>query len=217
MRVIIVGAGKIGSVLARHLADRSHDVTLVEKDQRWAGDLAQELAKVTVIAGDATERNILEEAGGAEADALVSVASDSATNLLVALLAQTVGIKHIIARAHNEEFERVFRGVGINNVLLPEQSVAEHLEAMIVQPNVYDLTMLHREVDLYEYELPADSPLAGEIYSLGMTPPDSLIVAIRRDNEFIIPVKNTYFQAGDKVVVIAKQSALPALKKKFRQ
>jgi len=216
MHIIIVGGGKIGSTLAEELSEGKHDVVVIESDEEKAQALAQEL-NAQVIHGSALEKSILEESGVAKADVLVATTEKEEINLLVTLLAKELGIKRVIARVGEEEYAKLFKKMGINQIISPEHSVADQLNAIITQPDIYELTILHQDVDLFEFELVAKSKLIGKEYHESLTPKDSLIIAMRRKGTFFIPDSHTVFQAGDKVIVIAKKEVIDEVRKIFRE
>ncbi len=214
MNIIIVGGGEVGITLAQELAKEKHDVTIIEKEEKIAEELASGL-NAKIINGDATHKSILEEAGAKEADVVVITSPSDEANLLVSLLARDAGCHRIITRANKKEYESLFLKVGVSRVITPEHSVAEQLEAIITQPDIYDLAILHEEVDLFQYEVMAKSKIVGQSYDETLTPKDTLIIAYRRAGVFHIPDHATVFQPSDKVIIIAKKDAVKDIKKLF--
>lgn len=215
MNILIIGGGKIGYTLTKELSLQKQDVVVVEKEKDLADKIAQDL-NAKVINGSATDRQILEEAGIKKADVIVITTEQDEVNLMIVLLAKEMGCHRIIARTNNADFKSLFLHSGANRVISPEHSVAEQLNAVITQPDIYDLAVLHEDVDLYQFEIDQKSELVSKAYHENLTPKDSLIIALRRATEFLIPNSETVFKAADKVIVIAKKEVIEKVKKIFQ-
>lgn len=214
MHIIIVGGGKIGYTLAKELALDKHDVVVIEQDKELADQLAQEL-NAKIINGNALEKDILQEAEVDSADVLVATTKEEGANLLAALRAKELGCKRIITRVNSEEYENIFQQAGVNRIISPEHSVADQLSAIITEPDVYDLAILHKDVDVLEYGLKDKSSFIGKKYHESLTPKDTLIIAVRRQGKFFIPDSNTVFQKQDKIIIVAKKGQMKKLHKLF--
>ncbi|HLH99497.1 MAG TPA: TrkA family potassium uptake protein, partial [Acidimicrobiales bacterium] len=99
MRVIVAGAGNVGSFLADDLSQSGHEVLVLERDPALVGRLAAEYPAVTWRAGDACEIGVLSEAGTDEADVVVAATGDDEDNLVISLLAkQEFAVPRVVAR-----------------------------------------------------------------------------------------------------------------------
>ena len=103
MRVIIIGAGKIGFIIAKILVEENYDVVVIEKLEERANTL-QEYLDVEVIVGNGVKTSILEEAGIREAGLLVAVTESDETNLIACMLAKNFGVAKTIAKVKNPEY-----------------------------------------------------------------------------------------------------------------
>ncbi|MEE9323271.1 MAG: NAD-binding protein [Candidatus Aenigmarchaeota archaeon] len=212
MKIIVIGGGEIGSRLARFLSKKKHDVVLVEA----INDLCQELAddlNATVIHGDGTKPDVLEEAGIEDADALVVATGEDETNLLTCLVAREMSDLRIITRATKEEYEKIFLKIGVNNIVSPETSTVEQLEAMITGPDVVDIAIMHEGMlELIELEVEKKSEVVNKPITKIEFPKESLVVAIKREGKFIIPQEEEKLKVWDKVIIIVRKT----LDKKIR-
>src|ERR671938_98751 len=161
MKVVISGAGKVGRHLATDLADRGHDVTLIEQDKQEATRAALEVPEtVNVLLGDACEPYVLEEAKLGEADVMVAATGDDEDNLVTSLLAkQEFAVPRVLARVNHSRNEWMFTeqwGVDVA-VSVPHILTALVEEAVTVGDLVRLLRLEGGRVALVEMRLPADS------------------------------------------------------------
>ena len=97
MRIIIVGAGAVGSYLAERLSSEGQDVVVIEDDERRAAQL-QETIDALVLHGNGASAHSLEEAGASKADLLIAVSNSDGANVLACFTATDLGTKTTIAR-----------------------------------------------------------------------------------------------------------------------
>ena len=100
MRIIIVGAGAVGSYLAERLSTEGQDVVLIENDPKRAAEIQEEL-DVLVITGNGASRSVLKEAEVERADLLIAVSSNDGANILASHAASTAGVKRTVARVED--------------------------------------------------------------------------------------------------------------------
>ena len=102
MRVVVTGGGAIGRHLSADLAERGHDVTLIEQDRAIVDRLREEIPDVKVMLGDACEPWILEDADLSDADVVVAATGDDEDNLVTSLLAkQEFAVPRVLARVNH--------------------------------------------------------------------------------------------------------------------
>ncbi|MDP3971238.1 MAG: NAD-binding protein [bacterium] len=209
MHIIIVGGGRIGQHLAVDLSNEKHDVVVIENDKDIADKLAQEI-NATILYGDGKDMELLEEAGLEKADVLVVTTDSDESNLLISMLAKDVSKARIIVRSSNTEFSSVLEKIGVDRVISPEITTSEQLNALITQPDIWELALLHGKVDLYEFIVTSESPVVGKTSDQVEMPRGALIIVVREEGEFHIPTSDTVFDEGDKVIIITT----PELKEK---
>ena len=102
MRIVVVGAGVVGSHLAERLSVGGHDLSIVDSDAELIRRLA-ERHDLLAVTGDAVRPSVLQRAGVESADLMIAVTERDATNLLVSLLASKMGAKKCVVRVRNAE------------------------------------------------------------------------------------------------------------------
>jgi trk system potassium uptake protein TrkA len=205
MRVVIAGAGNVGSYLASDLTSRRHQVILIEQVGDIAARAKSEIGAASVIHGDACEPWVLERAEAARADVVVAATGDDEDNLVISLLAkQEFAVPRVIARVNHPKNEWLFNeSWGVDVAMSPPHILGSLIEEVV---SVGDLVKLFRleqgRVALVEVTLPADSPVVGQhIYDMRL-PHDCALVAIVRDGHVIIPEPETPLTAGDEILAI---------------
>ena len=158
--VIIAGGGRVGFQTAELLADRGHDVTVIERDPNVIDEIADEWV-VTVIEGDATNPDIIEQAGVERADAIAALTGDSGLNLAVCLAASELasGIRTVarIDRASGTTYTRF-----VDAVLFPERAGARMAANEIVGSDVRTLADVTGDLDIMLVRVAEGAPAAGK-------------------------------------------------------
>ena len=139
MKIIILGAGQVGGSLAEHLASESNDITVVDTDEARLRELRDRL-DISVITGEASHPDILEQAGLEDADMLVAVTSNDEINMIACTVAENLfhtptKIARVRATAyltHRQLFETA--AIPIDVLISPEQLVSEYIFRLIEQP-----------------------------------------------------------------------------------
>src|SRR4026208_1834384 len=109
MRVVVTGGGAIGRRVSADLAERGHDVTLIEQDKAVVEELRQEIPEVGVMLGDACEPWVLDDAEPTSAAVLVAPTRDDEDNLVTSLLAkQEFAVPRVLARVNHPKNEWLF-------------------------------------------------------------------------------------------------------------
>lgn len=212
---IIVGAGRLGLELSKYLSKVGHEVVIIEKDKARCDAIASEV-NVLIINGEGTKSATLQEAGVKNADNFIAVSGSQEANLLACLLAKSMGAKRTIARVSDPESEEVFKSLGIDAVINPEVAAAAYIEKIIMRPGVLDLVIIGRgNAEILEIQIPKGSGVIGKTIREIGPPKNYTIVAIYEDNVLTIPSGNTVLREGDRVLVLARTEAIPALEKLF--
>ena len=216
MRVVIAGAGAVGRHLAADLAERGHEISLIDQNPTVTERAVATAPGVTVVLGDACELWVLEKARVGEADAVVAATGDDEDNLVVSLLSkQEYGVPRVLARVNHPKNEWMFTEQwGVDDAVSPPHILTSLVEEAVTVGDLVRLLRLERgAVGLVELTLPEDSPNAGRpLYELRL-PPDSAIVAILREGHVVIPQPESVLAAGDEVMALVDPDAEDQLRR----
>lgn len=209
MKIIIVGAGKVGFTLAEHLSGEGHDITIIDKNDS-AIRHASDALDVMCIRGNGASPPVLQEAGIATADFLLSTTSLDEVNMLCSLTAKRLGAKYTVARIRDVEYTAHVRSfqqeLSIDMVINPEQATALEIFHLLRFPQATNIdTFFRGRVELLgtqvkEGDFILGRPLSALSSKVKQVP--FLFCAAQRGDRTIIPNGSFVPQLGDKLYII---------------
>lgn len=216
MKIIIAGAGEVGSHLATMLSHEYHDITAVDDSAKRLEELTA-TADVLAIEGDITSFEVLEKCEIKQCDLFMAVSPEENTNILSAVIAKKLGAKKSIARIDNDEYlkpnnKEVLINMGIDYMFYPEKIAAREVITMLGHSATTEyVDFSGGKLTLVVFKLEVSSPILGRTLSDITVDRDDLeyrTVAISRGGETIIPRGGDFFTEGDMVYVIANQRSV---------
>lgn len=209
----VVGGGTVGLAVAVGLEEAGWDVRLIESDRTRCEEIADHLEGL-VLHGDGADLDLLESERIGERPVLVAVTSNDEKNLLVSLLAKSLGVARIVTRADVLSNERLFEKVGIDVVLSARgAAVRSVLRRVDVARTELLAELEHGDAEVLELVLPADLapvPLARMKSSLL-----GIIGAILRRGQVIIPRGSDHVEGGDHLIVFCMSEVEEAVREFF--
>jgi len=227
MKIIIEGAGQVGSHLAKMLSQESNDLTVIDEDSERIRKLAS-AADVVTVQGPPSSINLLREAGCAGADLFIAVNpfQSQSVNIVSALLAKKLGSKRVIARIDDETYlspenKLLFKDMGIDMLFYPEKSASDEIVEMLQHSaSTESMDFARGKLQLSVFKLDDDSPLLemqvaefAKTVKLAEPEADFRIVAISRGGDTLIPQYDTSFKYMDYLYVITRREGMPVLMK----
>ncbi len=212
MKIIILGAGRVGSTVAASLVSERNDITVVDTDTAQLRQLQDKL-DLRTIAGNGTHPPVLEQAGADDADMLIATAALDETNLVACQVAARVfNVPTRIARIRAPEFQDHIDITGdggfyVDHLICPEQTVTDYVGKLIEFPGALQvLEFAGGRASLIALRAYAGGPLVSRpIRDLHSAHPDVdvRVVAIFRNERSIPPEGDTTIEAGDEVFLLA--------------
>jgi trk system potassium uptake protein TrkA len=216
-KVVIAGAGHVGSWLAKGLVEDNVQVTVIQRQAEKALALATDLPQVLVLHGDATDTGVLKEAGVADADYFVAATQDDESNVISSYLAHEAGARIVVSLYQRPEFLNVLRAARVDIGLSPRLITAGTILRMVHRREILSLDLVASgEAEVVEFQVPDSSRVLKLPLRKIKFPKDSIIGAVIRGDERYVPDGNFKFQVGDRALVFSLTDALPALEKLFR-
>jgi trk system potassium uptake protein TrkA len=211
MRVVIVGAGEVGSSIAQSLAD-THEVVVLDVDAERVDQL-QYGADVLAMQGDGTELDTLLEAGVDNADLLIASTDDDETNMVTCGTAKTLGDPFTIARVKDTKFLNTWRNsdgaFGVDFMVGTNLLTAETIVRVIGLPAAIDVEpFAEGRVQMAEFGIEAESPVAGHTVQEADRWDSLTFAAVIRNGDVVIPGGDTVIEDGDNVVVIGSPGSV---------
>ena len=218
MRIVIAGAGNVGTHLAKLLSGENQDITLIDENEERLGRLESNFDLMTIQDSPVTLRG-LKEAGTGDADLFVAVTPDESRNLIACQLAHHLGAKKTVARIDNYEYlltknRDFFQNIGVDSLIYPEMLAASEIVAGMKLSWIRQWwefaggALVMMGVKLRENAMILNKPL----FLLGNELPYH-IVAILREGVTIIPSGNDTMQAGDLVYFMTMKKHIPHIRR----
>ena len=224
MKVIICGAGKVGTSIARHLVSQKNDVTVIDQSINLINEI-REKVDLKTINGSASNPSILKKAGADETDMIIAVTLQDEINMVACQMAHTFfKIPRKIARLRSEDFlNPIWRdlynadNMPIDLIISPELEVARSIERQLKAPGAHDVVpFLNDEIELLSLPIKETCPLVDtnliSIHELFQENTDknkdlrASILGINRGDGLFIPKKNDSLMTGDLIYVIVDKN-----------
>ncbi|GGH56789.1 potassium channel family protein [Rothia aerolata] len=203
MKVLIIGAGSVGSSIARELISHSHHVTVVDEKPEVIG--RTDLKSAHWIIGDSCELSVLRRARPEVCDVIVAATGDDKTNLVVSLLARSeFGVPRTVARVNNPKNEWLFdESWGVDVAVSTPRLMTSLVEEAVEVGDVVRLLQLQAGgAMLVEYTVPDDHPIIGHTVENIQWPEDTTLTAILRDGTPIAPSGDEPIEGEDELFFI---------------
>ena len=204
LKIIVVGAGKVGDTLVNRLADEGHDLVIIDKNAERLSQLA-DACDCMCITGSGASHETLEEAGASSADLFIAVTESDELNLLCCTIARQFNNKlATIARVRNPEYvsdvSYLRSRLGIEIIINPEYEAAVEASRLLYLPAALSVnSFAHGQAELVKIQIPESNILDGKtIAYLGQNITNNiLIVGVERGSELTIPNGSFELKAGD--------------------
>ena len=211
MRILVVGDGKVGHVLAEHLTREGHNVVIVDIDEE-ALQRSEDTLDVMCIRGNGANAKTLIDAGAQKADIIIAATASDETNMLCCLVAKRLGTQYAIARIrdpeYNESLNLLRHELDIDMAINPERATAQEISRLLRFPFANNIESFARgRVEMVEFRAQEHDAVVGrplrEIAAKVHGIPQVLYAAVERDGSVIIPGGDFVIEPGDRVHVAA--------------
>ena len=212
MNIIIIGGGKIGYYLIKTLRPNKHRITIIEKEAAYCKKIANEL-DVSVVHGDGTDIQVLEDCGVMGADVFIAVTGQDEDNLIACQLAKrNFKVKRTIARVNNPKNISVFEKLGVDLAMSSTALFAELIEKEIDYDGVRTMIRLQRgDMVIVELTVAAGSAGCGKKIKDMTLPTESVLISIMRGETSYIPNGHSVVRQDDTLFALCKQGTYSEL------
>ncbi len=218
-RVFIIGAGKVGHQTAERLL--SHipgiDLRVVDEDRAKCENFAGALPRAMVLCGDGSDAEFLKSEGITDADGCVAATEHDETNLMLAVLAKTLGVSKSIAIVRNHNYLGMTSHIPVDAIVNRNQTLADVITRSVRYPGTSKVLTVLEDIsaEAVETTVAAGSPADGKKLMELKMPSGSLIGLLGRNGEMLIPTGQTEMLGGDKIVIFSTASSMETALKIF--
>ena len=226
MKIIILGAGQVGSSLSENLANEANDITVVDKNEA-ALQALQDRLDLRTVKGNASHPDVLSRAGADDTDMLIAVTDSDETNMIACQVAYTIfHTPTKIARVRSVEYlkyKQLFsqEALPVDVLISPEQIITEYIQRLIKYPGALQvLDFANGQVQLVGVKAYYGGPMVGhELREIGAHMPgiETRVAAIYRQDRPIIPEGHTIIEAGDEVFFLAATENIRTVMSELRR
>ncbi len=221
MRVIIVGAGEVGTHLAKLLSEEEMEISLLDESRERLGFLDADYDMLTKV-GSPTSIHDLQDIGVKNVDLFIAVTPVETENITSCLIANQLGAKRTLARIDNYEYllpgnKGLFEQMGLNHLIYPEVLAANEIEESLRTNWMrFHLSLCHGAMELCVVKVREGAAVVNKTFSSGIYNHGRFrIVAIKRESDTIIPRGNDQVLAGDVVYVVCNREEMDFLREQL--
>ena len=215
-KILIVGGGRIGTLICQYLIRTGRKITIVEKNYEICKQLSDKFSEALILNADISSESLFEEEKLGDYDLIISITNNEELNILSSLYAKSLGTKRAISLVTKSNYFKIARKLDIDSIINPKEST---VSAILKYVRRGDIKSVHRlfngKAEVIEFKIEKDTHIPGmKIKELNM-PEDTLILSIIRDNEIIIPDGEYIFKEDDTVITIMKQDSVKKWEENF--
>ncbi len=211
MYVLIVNEDPLGRSLAAALVANGHEVAYLDDDPEYCNMVASELGCL-VIEGETTNIRVLQEAGIARADVLVTLLEKDIENIIVGLFARQFEVPEILALLRQEHYRSAYELAGITNVFSAFKYLLNEFLIAIENPNVRQVMSLgDGRIEIAAMDVPAESPLIGQelgaLWQHKNFPRGALVLGLVKGggHRFYLPREQPILEDADELLVVGSR------------
>ena len=224
MKVLILGAGRVGGSLARALVNNNYDVSIVDQDKAALSELEEKLDIMTVE-GHAAHSLSIKKTGADESTTVIAVTSNDEVNIIACQIAKKqFNVKKTICRLAESSYTEdlsVFGEAVIDIVISPEKEVMNHLKELIIHPGTEQIEKFaDGTVNLVSVKAKKKGKLVGrELKGFKDDMPDTnaFVASIYRKGKPFIPSGDTVIKENDEIYFISSESNIDQIVNEFRE
>ncbi len=221
MRIIIAGAGEVGTHLAKMLSNENHEIIIIDPEESHLKPIDSSLDVLT-REGSSTSVSLLKEVLSKRTDLFIAVTHSEDTNITSAILAKRFGAVKTIARIDKLDYlehstTEFFRSIGIDSLIYPELIAARAVLGLLHETGATEfMEFCGGRLAMYVQKLDENAPIINKsLQEIALTNRTDKFraVAIKRAGKTIIPRGNEQFRLGDLVYVISTNEGIEEMMK----
>ncbi len=215
--VFIIGGGKLSYYLSKQLLEDGVSVKIVENNKHRAEELSELLPYATILLGDGTDHEFLEEEKIKNSDACITLTGIDEENIIVSLYAKQSGVGKIITKVDRLSVIKMVKELGLDTVVSPRIVIANHIVRFVRSYNserageLKTLYRLHEKTEAIEFKVSDKFTQINKTLREMKIKRNVLIGGIVRDGEFILPSGDSKFMQDDRVIIVTTEKHITGL------
>ncbi|MBQ3038628.1 MAG: Trk system potassium transporter TrkA, partial [Clostridia bacterium] len=220
--VFIIGGGKIAYYLAKELLSSGVAVKIVENIKERAEELSELLPSATVLLGDGTDQELLDEESLKDADACVTLTGMDEENVIISLYAKQCGVDKIITKVDRPSVLNMVKMLGLDTVVSPRIVIANDIvrfvraNQVVGGDGINTLYRIHEQAEAIEFTVGENFTAKDTSLKNLSIKENVLIGGIVRGNEFILPSGDSKIKVNDRVIIVTTEKQLTELSEILR-
>ncbi len=203
----VIGLGRFGTAVVDELIKSGYDVLVIDRDEQRIAKASKTATHAVVL--DTSDESALKEIGIQSIDhVVVAIGKDIEDSILTTLMLKELGVKKITVKVQNDYHEKVVKRIGADEIIQPERLAGRRLAHRITSDTIleyYDLSEQHSFIVIAA----PDKIIGTTVINLDLRSKHKInIVAIKRDEDVIIPAPEDSFAQGDRLLLVGKNNDL---------
>lgn len=212
-KIMILGGGRIGSYIASEL-EATTEIKIIEKNKDRCSILSRKLKKTLILYGDGSDQKLLYEENIEDMDVFVAASNSDELNIMASLLAKKLGVKKTIVIVNRPDYITLARSLGLHAVLCPRLITASSIIRYVRRGDIISLTSIAEgKAEILEARVGGNSRLIGKFLTEAKIPQATLIGAIIRGEQVIIPSGSDKIYKDDKLIIFTLRESLKNVEK----
>ncbi len=222
-KVALVGAGRIGTIVAERLIERkktsvfaklfnrsqrkvAQDFLIVDNDESLCREISESFPEARVCCADVTDEGFIEEEGLDKFNLVICATHNHELNMVVSAYLESLGVQKTVALVSHAAFGDIARKLGVDVPIPLRDTVVDSIMSHLRGKHVTGIHSVNGEFEIVECDLPSKSPIIGQTLKDIANPGAYLLMLIKKPGSatYDLPGGNTTFSAGDHLVLIAK-------------
>ncbi len=215
-RIIISGGGNIGLSLIKRLQHDLHGIQLkvIEHNEARANYLSEQLENIIILNGNTLERDIMNEAAVSQAETYIALMNDDESNILGSLLAKQYGCKRVVTLVNNKAYYPLVGPLGIDALISPKSIIVSNVMQHVRRGRIMGIHNIRDgQAEVMEIQVSSASRVVHKKLAELDLPAGTIIGAIIRGNDVIMPKPHVEIQADDIAVILSPQEKAREIEK----
>ncbi|MBU1700743.1 MAG: Trk system potassium transporter TrkA [Candidatus Eisenbacteria bacterium] len=215
-KVVLVGGGEVGLMVAQMLEEQGCEVRLIERDEERCRELSRLLRQTTVLHGDGTDLSLLRSERVESIDFFAALSKQDEVNLLAGILCKELGVPKVVVLTHRPDYMPIVERLDIDEAISPRILTAQTIIRHVTRDQLVPLAQLHGGgAGLYEVKVHPESSAVGQPIRNLQLPAGTIVAALVEEDKVTIPRGTDTINKGQTLLVFAFEANVEALEKTF--